>query len=66
MGNPNNQEIVYSLNIEDVQTVALQELERRLSIVEIELVRDSIAKNINWYDVIADSISQNIEIQGLP
>lgn len=53
--------IIYSLNEEDIQTVALQELERNLSSQEIEKIKTSIAEKINWYEAIADSINENIE-----
>jgi len=56
-----NNKIIYSLNEEDIQTVALQELERNLSSEEIQKIKNSIAEKINWYDAIADSIHQNIE-----
>ena len=45
--------IVYELTIEDIQEVANQELERELSLEEIELIRDRIAEKIPWYDAIA-------------
>lgn len=56
-----NSKIIYSLNEDDIQTVALQEIERNLSSEEIEKIIDSIAEKINWYDAIADSINENIE-----
>jgi len=55
--------IIYSLNEEDIQTVANQELERDLTLDEIEKIKDSIAQNINWYDAIAYSINQHIELE---
>lgn len=54
--------VIYSLNIEDIQTVALQELNRTLSLEEIEKIKNSIADKINWYDAIADSINENVEL----
>lgn len=56
-----NSKIIYSLTIEDIQTVALQEIERNLSSEEIEKIKDSIEEKINWYDAIADSINENIK-----
>lgn len=53
--------IIYSLNEEDIQTVALQELERKLSPEEIKKVIPVIEQKINWYESIADSINENIE-----
>jgi hypothetical protein len=54
--------IIYSLNVEDIQTVALQEIERNLSPEEIEKIKNPIADKINWYDAIADSINEKIKI----
>lgn len=53
-------QIVYSLNEEDIQTVANQELERDLSSQEIEKIKDTIAEKINWYDAIAEAIEERI------
>lgn len=52
--------IIYSLTVEDIQTVAEGVLGRELSIDEIESITDSIADNINWYAAIADSIDKKI------
>ena len=54
--------IIYSLNEDDIQTVALQEVERSLSSQEIEKIKNSIAEKINWYDAIAESINEKINI----
>ena len=56
-----NDEIVYTLNIEDVQIVANEELGRDLLPDEIGKITDSIGEKINWYNAIADSISENFE-----
>lgn len=50
-------EIVYSLNVEDVQKVALEELGRELTAKEIELIEEAIADNINWFDAISNAIN---------
>ena len=55
-----NNEIVYSLNIEDIQTVATQEIERELTDDEIEKIKDLIAEKISWYDAIAAAINEMI------
>ncbi|HEU4576444.1 MAG TPA: hypothetical protein VFS36_15685 [Chitinophagaceae bacterium] len=52
--------IIYSLNEEDIQTVAHQELERNLSSEEIEKIKGLIAEKINWYDVISEAINEKI------
>lgn len=54
--------IIYSINIEDIQTVALQELERNLSPEEIEKITNNIADKIDWYDAIADLINEKIKV----
>ena len=51
---------IYQLTIEDIQEVANQELERELSLEEIELIRDRIAEKIPWYDAIAEAIDEMI------
>ena len=53
--------IIYLLTIEDVQTVANDEIGRNLSANEIEKIKDSIAEKINWYDAIAYSINEKIK-----
>ena len=54
--------IIYELTIEDVQEVAMQELERELSAQEIEKLIDPIAERIPWYDAIADAINNILVI----
>jgi len=43
---------IYSLNVEDVQTVAREELKRELSLEEIEIIERKIGNYINWYEII--------------
>ena len=52
--------IIYYLNEEDVQTVAVEELGRNLSSEEIKKIKDLIAEKINWYDAIAEAINEKI------
>ena len=58
-----DEEIIYSLNIEDVQTVALEMIRRELTRKEIGKIEDAIAEKINWYDAIANAIGQNIDAE---
>jgi len=51
-------QIIYSLTIEDIQTVANAEIERDLTSDEIENLVEPIATKIRWYEAIADSISE--------
>jgi glutamyl-tRNA reductase len=46
------EKVVYSLNVEDIQSVAQQELHRKLSPKEVRIVQDEMAGYINWYDAI--------------
>ena len=48
-----NDKIIYSINIEDVQNVAEQELNRLLTDEELKLVEDKIGDYMNWYDAVA-------------
>jgi len=59
----NKNKIFYSLNIEDIQTVAMQEIDRELSEEEIENIKDLIEEKINWYDAILDSINEKIGLR---
>ena len=56
----NNEEIIYSININDIQTVAEEEINRKLTLSEIESIIDPISERINWYDAIADAINEFI------
>jgi len=44
--------IVYSLNVEDLQTVAENELNRKLNDEEIEYIENNLYKCIDWYQAI--------------
>ena len=49
------------MHYEDVQTVANEYLERSLSDDEIRMIEDEIAKRIDWFEAIANAISDKIE-----
>lgn len=51
---------IYQLTVEDVQSVAIQEIERKLTQLEINQIENSIAENIDWYTAITESIKQNL------
>jgi hypothetical protein len=51
-------QIIYHLTVEDVQNVALEELDEELTLEEIKDIEDLIAKRIDWYDIIADAINE--------
>ncbi len=51
-----NGEIVYSINVDDIQNVANQEIDRDLTADEINIIKDFIGDNIDWYNAIAYTI----------
>ncbi|MCB1189867.1 MAG: hypothetical protein H6611_10325 [Ignavibacteriales bacterium] len=51
------EEIIYSINIEDVQNVAMEELDRKLSESELEAIADKIGDYIPWYEIIAEMLN---------
>ncbi len=61
MESRNQNSIFYSLNEEDIQNVASQEIERNLSKIEIESIKELIVSNINWYNAIANAINEKIK-----
>ena len=54
------QERIYSLNIEDVQTVASEILDRHLSTNEIAQIEDAVAERIDWFEAIAAAINRTV------
>ena len=52
--------IIYSINIEDIQNVAEEELGRKLSERELEIVKDKIGDYIDWYGAIDLAIRNGI------
>jgi hypothetical protein len=63
--NIDESKIIYSLNIEDIQTVAKENFVRELNSEEIEKIIDPIADRISWYDAIYDAIKDNLNIKEL-
>jgi hypothetical protein len=57
---PKNKKIIYSINIEDVQDVAEQELDRELTIDELKIVADKIGDQFDWYGSIVAVLNQYI------
>ena len=53
--------IIYSLNIDDVQTVASEILDRHLSTNEIAQIENAVAERIDWFEAIVGAISEKIE-----
>ncbi len=54
-------DIVYYLNVEDLQTVARSEIGRDLSDKELELVKKDLGNFIDWFSAVQLSIV-NLEI----
>lgn len=57
-----NEEIVYSINVDDIQEIANQVLERDLTKKEIGLIRESVGDYINWFGAIELAISKHIKV----
>ena len=55
--------VIYSINIEDLQTVAEQELERKLTDEEIKNVEKRLGDYIDWYGAIASTFNELIKKQ---
>ncbi len=55
--------IVYSLNVEDIQTVAVEEFGRALTKDELEIIEDNLGDHIQWYDAIETAIRLNLDIK---
>ena len=53
--------IIYSINVEDLQTVAEQELERELTDEEIKNVEKRLGDFIDWYEAIASTLNEVIK-----
>jgi hypothetical protein len=55
--------VIYQKTIEDIQTVAVEEIGRELTDDEIQAIEDTVAANINWYDAVADAINGKILVE---
>jgi hypothetical protein len=55
-----NDIIIYSLNVIDIQEVAKDVLERKLTKKEIALVEESVGDYIDWFQAIENSIREHI------
>ena len=56
-----NSDIFYSLSIEDIQNVALERLDRQLTVAELKSVIPAIEKSIPWFEMIDSAIGQEIK-----
>lgn len=53
--------VVYSLNVNDLQCVAVSEFDRELTAEEIERLKDCLGDAIPWYDCVLTAINDHIE-----
>lgn len=53
--------VIYQLTTKDVQDVAMELLNRKLTQAEIEKIIEPIEEKLTWYDAIADSINEVFE-----
>jgi len=60
MKRDDNERIVYSINVNDIQEVANEVLDRDLTKKEIRLVENSIGDYIDWFQAIEDSIHKHV------
>lgn len=51
---------IYSINFEDIQTVAEQEFDRLLTDKELEIIEAKIDNYFDWYEPIIMAIQDNI------
>jgi hypothetical protein len=61
MKNQTDEEIVYSINVGDIQDVANQVLERRLTRKELLLVKDSVGDYVDWFQPIESAIHKHVQ-----
>jgi hypothetical protein len=59
----NEDKIIYSISVGDLQTVALEELHRKLAAEEIKRVEDKAGDYIDWFEAICSVISDFDNLQ---
>jgi hypothetical protein len=55
--------IIYSISVADIQEVADEQLERKLTPEEVKWVETRVGDYISWYDAIALTINEMIAKQ---
>ncbi len=53
--------IIYQLTTEDIQRVAVETINRELTVLELFSITDKIAERIPWYDVISEVITETFD-----
>ena len=59
--NKMSKKIIYQLVINDLQLVAMEILNRKLTPSEIQIISIKIADRIDWHDAISSVISDNFK-----
>ncbi len=54
-------DILYSINVQDVQDVAQSECDRELNDDEMESVAAKLGEYIDWYEAVNTAIAQTIQ-----
>jgi len=62
MNTKSDDRIIYSINVSDIQEIANQVLERRLTKKEMVLVERSVGDYIDWSQAIENSINEHITL----
>ncbi len=57
----NPETIIYSLNVEDIQTVAMEIMGRELTEAEINIIIEPIGDRMAWFDAIEGAICHCFE-----
>ena len=52
--------ILYSINVQDVQDVAQREFDRKLNDKEMESVTAKLGEFIDWYEAVNSAVTQTI------
>ena len=60
MKNRASEEIIYSINVGDIQNVATQVLERRITKKELLLVKESVGDYIDWFQATENAIHKHV------
>lgn len=60
MKNKKNEEIVYSINVGDLQEVSQEVLERPLTAREITVVQGAVGNYIDWFQAIEHAIREKV------
>ncbi len=56
-----SKKIIYQLVLDDLQEAAMQTINRKLTLDEIETIKEKIADRIEWFDAISGVIRENFE-----